>query len=893
MPLQSRLVSLWRNITRRARVERELDEELRATAELLVDERTRAGVPQEHARRAAFLELGSVESLKERVRDERAGARLEALAGDVRYALRLMRRSPLFTLIAALSLAIGIGANTAVFTIAKGLLRFAPVAVADPDRLVDIGRSFDGMPIGFNPGSYPDYLDIRRRTTTLEQVYAHLLFPQTMSLATATGAELVVGEVVTTNYFTTLGTRPMLGRLFLPDDSDQQGASPIVVLSHRLWTRRFNGDPQIVGQTVRLNRQGLRVVGVAPEGFQGTTVVTADLWVPMSMVTSVTSAPAEVLEARRTMWVVMGARLRPGSTVQQAATELEVIDRALRQEYPSEPGPRPFRLRQASPMADKMPLAAAALLLLGAIASTVLVIACANLAGLLLARASGRRREMALRLAIGAGRGRLVKQLLTETLMLFGLGAAGGIVLASVITSLLAPLFSTLPLPVHIPLTLDWRVVLFACSLSLVTALLSGLAPALHASRAELSTVLMDESQGASARLRMRNVFVVAQVALSLLLVIIGGLFTRALRQAGSTDAGFDSRSVEVTSLGLSAAGYTDTTGPAFARDLIQRVRGLPGVEAVSLARSLPLAGESLGLGLSLPGAPRLPGRSSADVAGSGNVVEPEYFAAMRIPLVAGRDFTDRDTAGSLQVAIVGEAAARRFWPAQSPLGQLLVVNGPGTTGAALRVIGVARDLQYRSLDFGAIPFVYVPYRQHYQPDMTLIIRSAVGRGVAGEVRRLLGSMNTALGLAPVRPLEEAVAVALTPQRIGALTAGSLGIVGVLLAGIGLYGVTAYMVACRTREIAVRAALGAQPRRIVALVLRQAVVIVAIGAVIGLPPAVLAGQLLSMLLVGVSPIDLTTLFAAVTVCGAVPLAASYVAVRRALQIDASDALRYE
>jgi hypothetical protein len=328
--ISARVTSLIRNLTRRDRVERDLNDELRATVEVLAAEKMRAGMAPDVARRAALAELGGIEAIKERVRDVRSGATLDTLSQDVRYASRLLRRYPLFALTAALSLAVGIGANTAVFTIANSVLRFSPSGVAEPDRVVDLGRSLDGLTFGLGTSSYPDYLDVRRRTRTLEHVYARMLFPRTMTLAASTGAEPVAAEVVTTNYFATLRTRAALGRLFDPGESEQQGANPVVVLSHQFWMRRFNADPAIVGQTVRLNRYPVTVLGVAPEGFQGTTVVAVDLWVPMNLVTLVTGAQQAGLDARQAGWLVMGARLRPGATLAQAAADLDGIGRCAR-----------------------------------------------------------------------------------------------------------------------------------------------------------------------------------------------------------------------------------------------------------------------------------------------------------------------------------------------------------------------------------------------------------------------------------------------------------------------------------------------------------------------------------------------------------------------------------
>jgi predicted permease len=892
MALIARVACLIRNLTRRSRVERDLDEELRATIEMLTAEKVRAGYAPDDARRDALAELGGIESIKEQVRDVRAGAVLDTLGQDVRYAVRLLRRYPLFALTAALSLAVGIGANTAVFTIGNSLLRFSPVAVSEPDRLVDFGRSFEGLPIGFNPGSYPDYLDIRRRTTTLEHVYAHPLFPKDMTVESESGNERVVGDVVTTNYFAALGARAAIGRLFSPDESDAQGASPLAVLSHRYWVRSFDADPSIVGQTIRVNRYPVTVIGVTPEGFQGTTVVAVDMWVPMSLVTFVTGAVPAQLDARHAGWVVMGARLKPGVSVQQAVADLAGIDRALRQEYPGQQHPQPFRLLPASPMADKMPLAAAALLLLGAVASTVLVIACANVAGLLIARASGRGREMALRLAVGASRSRLIRQLLTETLLLFAIGAVAGIALGRAMTTALMSLLPALPIPVHLSLTLDWRVVAMTCGLACFAAVLSGLAPALHASRADVSTVLKEEGHGASARTRMRSAFVIAQVSLSLVLVFIGGLFTRALQQASSTDAGFDARGVEVASIDPSSGADGNSARLSVAREVLERVRNTPGVTSASLASMLPLANESMGIGLSLPGVVSAPG-TPEQIPGNGNIVAPGYFSTMQIPLVAGRDFSDRDVAGAPLVAIVGEAAARRFWPREDPIGKRLIVNGGSRPGAVIQIIGVVRDVRYRALDFGTVPFVYLPLSQHEPANLTLLVRSGNGRSVASSVRAAVAGLRTSPQAIAIESLDDVVAVALTPQRVGAFVAGSLGFVGVLLAAIGIYGVTAYTVSRRTREIAIRSALGAHRGTVVRLVVRHALSLTAAGCAIGLVLGAIAGQVLSMLLVGVSPFDPPTLVGAVLLCLLIALAGCVVPTMRAVRIAATDALRSE
>jgi predicted permease len=618
---------------------------------------------------------------------------------DLRYAVRLLRRNPLFALTAVLSLAIGIGANTTIFTIANALLFKPPLGVADASRLVDVGRSQDGQ--GFDNGSYSNYLDIRARNTVFSGIYAYRLGPEPMSLRGKDGAERIYGEMVSTNYFNVLGTPPHIGRLFTSDDSEQPGATPLAVLSHRFWMRRFNGDPAIVGQTLVLNGRPLTVIGVTPEGFHGTTVLTSDLWVPVNMVGELASRlPPAILTSRESAWLVMGARLKPGVTVGQAQAELANIGRALEQEFPDANRGKGLRVVASSPVPGDGAPVAAFMAVLMAIVMLVLAIACANVAGVLLARATTRRREIAVRLAIGAGRGRLIRQMLVESTLLFLIGGSGGLVLARLMTGALLSLLPAVPLPIDVTLALDGRAVVFTLTLSLVAAILSGLAPAFHASRAEVVGALKSDTQGGPERIWLRHAFVVSQVALSIVLVVGAGLFARALQRASEIDPGFDPHGVELATLDLSLGGYTADTGRVFARELIRRVRETPGVQAAALSAVMPLGDRGIGLGgLAVPGVELRNGRRFFDV--DWNVITPGYFATMKMALSTGRDFSDADREGTPSVVIVNETAARQWWPRQDALGKTLLqetgrpdapdavrqqVPEPGRRSAAVRL---------------------------------------------------------------------------------------------------------------------------------------------------------------------------------------------------------------
>ena len=728
-------------------------------------------------------------------------------------------------------------------------------------------------------------------------IYAYRLGPEPMSLRGKDGAERIYGEMVSTDYFNVLGTPPHIGRLFTSDDSEQPGATPLAVLSHRFWMRRFNGDPAIVGQTLVLNGRPFMVIGVTPEGFHGTTVLTSDLWVPVNMVGELASRlPPSILTSRESAWLVMGARLKPGVTVGQAQAELANIGRALEQEFPDANRGKGLRVVASSPVPGDGAPVAAFMAVLMAIVMLVLAIACANVAGVLLARATTRRREIAVRIAIGAGRGRLIRQMLVESTLLFLIGGSGGLVLARLMTGALLSLLPSVPLPIDVTLALDGRAVVFTLSLSLVAAILSGLAPAFHASRAEVVGALKSDTQGGPERIWLRHAFVVSQVALSIVLVVGAGLFARALQRASEIDPGFDPHGVELATLDLSLGGYTADTGRVFARELIRRVRETPGVQAAALSAVMPLGDRGIGLGgLAVPGVELRNGRRFFDV--DWNVITPGYFATMKMALLTGRDFSDADREGTPSVVIVNETAARQWWPRQDALGKtLLQENGRPDAPDAVRtltVVGVARDSKYRNLGEDPRPFVYVPIQQQYMSRTVIAARSAHGQRLAGELRALLASMNPNLPIVQSLTFDAYSQLGLLPQRIAASVAGSLGLVGVLLAAIGIYGVTAYMVSSRTREIGIRMALGAERASVVRMVLRQGLTLTMIGAAIGLAVAAAASRLLGSLLFGVGATDPLTFIGSTLLFFVVGAAACYVPARRATAIGAMNALRYD
>jgi predicted permease len=912
--------SFWRNLIRRDTVERELDEEMRATVDLLTAEKIRAGMTRDGARRAALVEIGGVESVKQQVRDVRRGAFLDTLLRDVRYAARLLWRNLLFTLTAALSLAIGIGATTAIFTVANGMLLRAAAGVPDPEMIVDLVRRNPSKGPGVDPMSFPDLVDVRQRTKTLEEVFGYRLELSPASLRVDDSATAVFAGVVTSNYFRALGVAPAAGRVFDAGDAEQVNASPVAVLSHEFWMRRFAGDPGIVGRSVRINNVPLTIVGVSASGFRGSTVVAPDVWLPVSMITAVwTEGGGQALTNRRIVWLMLGGRLKPGVSRAQASAEVAAIGATIQRDAPPDPSWIPpefaremnsssvvWSAEVASPIPYGVRILAAGFVgLLMALVGVVLVIACANLAGVLLARATGRRREIAVRAAVGAGRMRIIRQLLTETVLLFALGGAAGLALARAITRLLFLLLPEFPVPVNLSAPLDGRVVMFALVLSFIAAVLAGIAPALHASKSDVVTALKDEVQGSADRMRLRNAFVIAQVAFSVLLVVTAGLLVRAFDNVVSVQQGFDPRDVEMAAIDLKMGGYTEATGREVIRRLRERVKDIPGVTHASIADRAPGPGGISFGSITLPGAADTRGRPSFT---TWTLVEPDYFQAVGIPLLAGREFTDEDRAGAELVVVISQRTAKRLWGDRDPIGQLVSVRAPQGPQIAtlqstdpnarvpetqIRVVGVVGDLT-----FGGSPnqplVVYVPLQQKYLAQVTILARGILDRSLAQDLRSAVEAVDRNLPVLSAASLErQNNGPVQTQLRIAAAVAGSVGIIGLFLAGIGIYGVTAYAVAQRTREIGIRLSLGAGQRDVIRLVLRQGMALVTIGSLIGLALGLGAGTLLSKRQFGIPQFDPLVLVSAVLLFAAVGLIACYVPVRRASTIKAIEALRCE
>ena len=815
-----------------------------------------------------------------------------AFTADLRYSVRLLGRSPVFTVTSIVSLALGIGAAATIFSLTDALLFEPTVGVRSASELVDIGRANQGS--GFDNMPHPTYRYLREHSRTLD-IAAVDFGGGPMSLGTEGTSERIIGTLVSANYFDVLGTRAALGRFFRADEDQVTGERPVVVVSHALWTKRFNSDPQILNRTIRLNNREFAVVGVAEPGFQGSSMVGTDLWVPMAMLQVVRGrADASLLTEPRAVWHIAVGRLKPGVAMAQARAELNTLMEAYKK---SEPRAPEHHTVSVVPMGRiPGPVRTPFLAFIGflfALTGALLAIACSNVAGMLLARAASRRREMATRLAVGAGRNRLIGQLLTETMVLFAAAAIASVPLTIWLVALLEGSLPALPVTLNLDFGVNVRVMAFAFGLALITGVVFGLAPARHALSADLAPML----HGANAtvdrsRFRLRNSLVTAQVALSLMLVVTAFLFLRSLERAAQTDPGFQTRNIQIASVDVSLAGYRQQPAVALASRFKERLQAINGVDSVAHARMIPLQGSGFGLGsVRVPGVqgPFRDGRFDADW----DIVSPEYFDTINMQIVEGRAFRESDRDGTSRVAIVNETFARQAWPGQSAVGRTFMQQADENEERAVEIVGVARDAKYRYISSARAPFIYVPMAQQPSSELNFYVRHAPGRQVEREIRAAMAQVEPNVPVIMLQSFEDAAAIGLLPQKLAAWIAGSVGAIGIFLAALGLYGLMAFLVTQRTREIAIRMALGASHQTVRAMVLRQAGMLAAIGGVIGLVLAGAIGTLAQTLLVGVAPSD-PVAFGGTALLFAVVLAiAAWTPARRAADTDPATALRAE
>ena len=884
MPLPAHVRSLLRNLFRKSRAESDLDDEVRAYARELTGEKMRSGMRYEEARRAAAIELGGFEQVKEAVRDVRRGHMLEQLLQDIRYAARTLRKNPGFTAVAMLALALGVGANTAMFSVVYGIL-LRPLPYPDADRIAVVYMHW--LPWD-NPRanmSMADFLDWKSQTTSFEDPSLYASVGRRFDLTGVGDPEQVSGAAATSGFFSVLRARPILGRTFLPDD-DRPASARVAVIGASLWRRRFAGRTDVLGQAIILNGSPCTVVGVMPEGFHFPLAV-SEVWTNLQVVPPKRRGP---------FFYRAFGRLKPGVTIQQAQAEANAIGRRIEQANPtvySHLDLPVISIRDALVGNIRTPL----LVMICAV-SLVLLIAVVNVANLMLARATVREREMALRLSLGAGRGRLVRQLLTESVLLSGLGGIGGLALAYLgILLLRAANPGNLPRigDIHV----DGVVLAFVLLISLLTGILFGLAPAIQSARADLSSTLKEGGRGTTggSRQRTRSVLIVSELALSLMLLVGAGLLLRSLLRLQRVDAGFHGAPEQILAMTISPANrrYTDeATGIAFYGRLLERVRQLPGIRYVSLSDGLPPDQEGDADTFVIQGAaPRTTGNPVVTL----DTVSPDYFRTMGIGLVRGRAFEARDSRESPPVAMISESFARRFFPGEDPLGKRIKQSGPELTFLPFReIVGVVADVKYTGLDANRQTAYYLPYTQNYTRRTFLVVGSSLdaardAANLAPMLRREIQAVDKDVVVAYVSTLQQAMRDSVARPRFDAILLMLFAGVALLLAVIGIYGVIAYAVAQRTHEIGVRMALGARRADVMHLVLLQGARLAAMGIAVGLGGALVFARLMRALLFDTSVQDTFTFAVASVGLFAVAVLASLVPAHRATRIDPLSALR--
>jgi predicted permease len=809
----------------------------------------------------------------------------------------MLRQRPGFTALVVFTLALGIGSNGAIFNLINStLMRPLPVERPDDLSVLFTRRASDD---GYGGVSYPDYLDYRDKNQVFSGLIAYSALPLSLSIGGGQN-ERVWGEIVTGNYFEMLGVRPALGRAIQPDDDKTPGAHPVAMLNYSYWQQRFGGDPRVVGQTVKINSVAYNIIGVAPHGFQGVFYVgfSPKLWIPMMQQAQAVPGGGGTLSQRDNRWLNVMGRLKPGATLEQAQAAMSTLTSNLDQEYQKTNkgvSVALFREREARPEPEAAgTLWMAAVVFMGMV-GLVLLIACANVANLLLARSSARQREVAVRLALGASRWRLVRQLLTESVMLAILSGAVSLVLTVLTGRALSAIKLSTDIPFEFDFSLDYRVVFFTVLVSILAGIIFGLVPALRLSRTSLAIALNAEGTrggtGGKHKARLRNALVVAQVAVSVIVLVTAGLFVRSMQRVLDIRPGFDVRNALLVSVDPRLQGYDEARGQQFYKNLVERLKAVPGVESATIASPFPLDFVSNSAEVVLEGGNRAPDESTTPILRS--IVGPEYFQVTGTPIVQGRALNDRDTKDSPKVAIVNETMARRFWPGQDIAGKTIRLDGP--EGPVYEVVGVAKDGKYRTLGEEPRPYFYLPFNQNYASEFVTVLVRTTGdpAGMVAPVRREVQMLDQDLPIFDVKTMESHMARSLLGARMSAAFTGVFGVLALALALMGLYSVIWYSVTLRSREIGIRMALGAQQSDILKLFLKQGLLMSLIGVGIGLVGAFIVGRLAPSLLYGVAPTDPVTFAAIALLFIACALLATYFPSRKAAKINPMIALRAE
>jgi len=818
---------------------------------------------------------------------------------DVRYGFRMLLKSPATTLVAVLTLALGIGANTTIFSAVNGIM-LRPLPVENADRLVVLAGHQGGDP--FQRFSYADFNDIRSQADGFSQVMAYDLTLAGMEYRNHT--EPVVLSYVSGNFFSGLGLKPAQGRLIYGNDTEQPATENVVVLGYGYWKKRFGADPTIIGEQVKMNGHSVTVIGVAPESFHGTyAIVDMQAYIPLGMRTrwqipDKDAKPGEYWTKRDIHDLTLLAVPKPGVTRKQAEVSANVVAQRLNQQYPETHKSVSYQLyseKTSRPEPDPTNGTVIVGVIFMCLAGLVLLLACLNVANIVLVRATGRERELAIRTALGAARMRIVRQLLTESLLL---GICGGVLglIAGIWTSRLVSSIhiEVANIPLRFDFSFDSRVFTFAFASALLTGLLVGLAPAWRAARSDFNQVLHEGSRGilGSGRARLRTVLAGGQVALSLMLLVVAGLFIRSTVNTEHAYLGFDPRNVLNATMETRTIGFDLERSKQFYRELEERARALPGVQSVSIAASVPLGYSNEGSLLYIEGQSATSKEAVPYVLY--NVVDPPYFSTMRVPLLRGRALTGQDTERTPAVAVINEAMAKKFWPNQDPLGKRF--SSRSASGPFMEVVGLVRQGKYNDPVDDTVPFYYVAQSQSPTTFVTLQLRTAGDpRTLAPDVERLVHDMAPALPVTDIQTMEDALGGVngFFLMRMGTRFTTALGLLGLVLAIVGVYGVISYAAAQRTHEIGVRMALGASRTDILKMVLRQGFVLVGIGVIAGLALTFVAARGISSLLVGVKPTDPLTLGVVAVLLAIVGLVASLIPARRAMKIEPLRALKYE